>query len=535
MVISLMPAVFAANPTVTVAASGVTKVEAENYPESMFHYVDKESNVSDILITGTPKDVAGETGEKYLYSYGHYPNGTVDSYNKWAVDFTVSESGYYKIATSHAGMIQWQTGNVKIEVDDDVIFTDTGYGTADIMQLDEKTVYLEAGVQHTYEYIVSWQSNYANIYLDYVSFEKISSEFDVASAAATTIQAESYPYTTCVHSDTTTHSVEGAVSGGIVTSDCTTHEDANGTNSWKVTLNVAATGIYDIKTVAGGALTDANGGVEIKIDGEAIITDTTAGALAAVETFAERIYLTAGSHEYSYTAKSISGKATATIDYVEITPVVAGTADPDTTGTPIITPPAEIIAGASATVSYTYAAGNTNPEGDSILRVMYNDGGVWRVDTAKTVTGGTGSIELPDHLAGYEVAVEFIPVDSTGKMGPVTSSGSIGTLSRVVGVSAAAITPSGSDFNATVTITNNSATSGVREICVILVQYDADGAMLGITNAAVSVVNGVPQPVTATLAKDPLATKVQMFIWNGTGYLDAGASVYESATTYMVP
>ena len=511
-----------------VTVSGTTRIEAENYPI----FVTSSSSATDFKDNTYQNRIVNDAS----FSGGAYISRGVktsrDSFHTSYIEipFTAPEDGIYTIKVNlkhYASQSMYRfslNGGSETAITTDL--TATGWDEATIAEN------VTAGANTIKINSLAHSGAYYYLDIDYVEIEKISSEFNVGNAAPTIIQAESYPYTTCVHSDTSSHFVVGTVADGIVTANCTVHEDTNGTNSWKVKLNVATTGVYEIKTVAGGALA-ANGGVEIILDSEAIITDTVVST--ELETFAKRVYMAAGMHEYSYTAKSISGKATATIDYVEITPVVAGSADPDTTGAPVISVPAEILTGTTATVSYTYAEGNTNPEGESILRVMYKDGLVWRVGLTETVTGGTGSIELPNNLEGYEVAIEFIPVDSEGKMGPLTSTGSIGSLERAVALSTPDINLSGSDFNATVTITNNSAILGPQNICVILVQYDADGAMLAVTNAAVSVANGVPQTPTLSFAKETGATKVQMFIWNGTGYLDAGVSTYGTPVTYMVP
>ena len=511
-----------------VTVSGTTRIEAENYPI----FVTSISGAADFKDNAYQNRIVNDanfSGGAYI-SRGVKTTSSNRHTSYIEIPFTAPEDGLYTIKVNlkhYASQSMYRfslNGGSETAITTDL--TATGWDEATIAEN------VTAGANTIKINSLAHSGAYYYLDIDYVEIEKISSEFNVGNAAPTTIQAESYPYTTCVHSDTSTHFVVGTVADGIVTANCTAHEDTNGTNSWKVKLNVATTGVYEIKTVAGGALA-ANGGVEIILDSEAIITDTVVST--ELETFAKRVYMAAGMHEYSYTAKSISGKATATIDYVEITPVVAGSADPDTTGAPVISVPAEILTGTTATVSYTYAEGNTNPEGESILRVMYKDGLVWRVGLTETVTGGTGSIELPNNLEGYEVAIEFIPVDSEGKMGPLTSTGSIGSLERAVAISTPAINLSGSDFNATVTITNNSAILGPQNICVILVQYDADGAMLAVTNAAVSAANGTPQTPTLSFAKETGATKVQMFIWNGTGYLDAGVSTYGTPVTYMVP
>ena len=182
--------------------------------------------------------------------------------------------------------------------------------------------------------------------------------------------------------------------------------------------------------------------------------------------------------------------------------------------------------------SYTYMSERDIPQATSVLRVLKKVGAdQWAQVAVKS--GNTPAqlqYTLPADLAGEDIRVEFIPMDTAGHFGTIYSEEY--TVDAEVAASAtfsgdSTTTP----VSVSVDIANTAATS--KNITVILALYDANNTMLDVKSVSVAVASGVPttvpaDPTSTALTADlaPTATKACVFILDGNSLANAGSIVW---------
>lgn len=534
--------------TVSVSSTGATRLEAENYGINQ-----NESNVI-YGATAEIKTDASLSGGKGL-STGRYQLSSSTTQPYTTIDFPVNitTEGYYNIKSNLEFIYD---GTVCISdysflVDGTSITTYTNEASASWATRDTN-VYLTTG-NHTLtikSMVVNRGFKHCSLGVDYMEIAPHS--VDVSSSSETKIEAENYTHVTGVTNadpgetnsfvgNVSTNDEHGAYSGAGYL-NLMKQSNTYKTITWELPVNIAQSGVYkiDARVIKSNTYW---GTTKVYIDGTDFGTGTNGSNPPEFESQTYTTILSEGNHTIKVENTLNSMNAVVIVDYVEFEPVLSGLSDPDATAT--ITPPAEVLSDNEVKLSYTYSG--TNAEGSSIFRLMYKDGTEWKVYETKNVTAATATVEnpakitLPDALVGKEVAVQFIPVDSTGAYGPLSEWKSTDVLRRALTITSS-LSKSGSNFVASVEIEVNKALSPTANFYIILAKYKvtdsvdtmlpyADGEM---TNAmkTVSVQAIGNYQVDLTLAAGD-ATEARLYIWDGTGLNNAGTKIYENVKSTL--
>ena len=513
-----------------VGGNGI-RIEVEDYPKILRTVGENTVKIDANVITEAGSDFSND---KYL-KYNAQVSGEVPT-TLWEHKVNISTAGLYDIKYKVRKNNNWE-GNLTLLIDGETVAS-VAEGTAG-WELVKTSKMLTAG-NHTVG-IKSYRGNVnAMIYADYIELSP-GGVVDVSSSAETIIEAEDYAYSFLDNNGTVTFHT-GTVKNDIATASEGEYLFANQGGSiegaehyWEVTLNVEQTGIYEILTTVPTLAKYRFYSVKIMLDEDELYSETNANPSynSDIPQFNEktvRRYLEAGSYKYRfYVGKGTGGNQQLYLDALKIKPVSTGSSDPDATGF-YFGYEAEVFADTPVSVSYTYQG--TNPEGSSVLRLMYKDGTEWKVGETKTVSGGTGEIVLSDSLVGKEVKVEFYPVDNTGVMGPLFSE-NIGVLQRAIYISPTLTkNTTSSRYEASVDIEFNSLTMPLPQVLIIIAQYDANGAMVGYTPLYVDdMARNYSRTKTLNAPFASGATSATLFVWSGTSVTGTVDKAYTDTVT----
>ena len=507
----------------TVPESG-TKIQAEDLKVKR----SVDSALAPLIVTDGSAD-----GGKYLDSnYGQITNCVTSVEAK----LNVLSAGLYDISIK-AKQIANESGYT-FSVDDGTAITFSSGTDETEWKIYKTSAYLTAG-EHIIKLSSVGRYGHCRLVADYIELSP-GGIVDVSEFTETVIEAEDYAYSFLDNNGTVTFRT-GTVKNDIASASGGEYLFADQGGSiegalhyWEITLDISQAGIYEIKSLISDPTRYRFNSVKIMLGDETLYETSTDWPGIVDVTFEEkamRKYLSEGQHTYRfYAGKAGNGNQQLYLDALKIKPVLRGSSDPDVTGF-YFGYEAEVFAETSISVSYTYQG--TNPEGNSVLRLMYRDWTPeWRIGETVIVSGGTGEITLPDSLVGREIKVEFYPVDNTGVMGPLFSE-NIGVLQRAIYISPTLTkNTTSSRYEASVDIEFNSLTMPLPQVLIIIAQYDASGAMVGYTPLYVDdMARNYNRTKTLNAPFVSGATSATLFVWSGTSVTGTVDKAYTDTVT----
>lgn len=534
MLVLLMPTIAHGAPeAVTVPPTGEIYLEGENYPD-IVRYVGDTTTMITMPNTRLTADANAKNGSIWRA----YANDTGVAATKGEINMpiTVEASGTYYVSFAAHVQGPYYCTNPGLLLDGErflTLGTTVNYPVTAVnaeFNLTEVPVYLTAG-SHTITYQSLKASSNSNIYMwwDYVRISDASMNTkEISNTAETTLKADTLPYVYYEGESGTTAITPTIIQSGVNAWNAygdASYTDGNGLFSnvgavdidgnneyrhyWEVPIRVDTAGRYTVSVAAPKPVQHESQGVKADVITAAETINIYTDEVQKLQTDADKrvvginaktVYLPAGAHKIRVsTRRGSAANNILLLDYVKFTPVYTGsgfTAYPDVTGTvfPAQSAMVEYLAGTDVPVTYTYTGANA--EKDSILRIIYEETeDNWTQYSAQTVNGGSATVTLPDQLKGKNIRLEFIPVDEKGIEGPIFTK-EILNLSVALDISAD-LERNTPNTTAAVDIKVNSETLGVLYFNAILAFYDADGAMLDMTNQLLAVSKENPVGGTA--------------------------------------
>lgn len=363
LVLGLMPSTIAtATNTKTVATTGTTLIEAEDYPTT---YVNDNGAIT-AYDANVKTDVTTASGGKYLYNNkGYKDEGSAEHY--WEINLVIQESGTYKFAFSVPALSRYRFYSVKVMVGENELYSETttwpSY-SSDTPSFSEQTKeqYLEAGTYTFRFYVGKGTGGNQQLNFDYVSITPVStgdggdtpgddtpttpeenSAVTLEATGTTKIEAENK--TTVTKYLKTTPMSGGEPSGDptevteLFTAPTETQEGDvtvlkyNFTKTstdtenyyqelvWKVPIEVSTEGSYEIEYCANQS-GNYHGNLYAVLDGtELTQLESVGSGTPTLVTYKTTQTLTVGTHYVSVIAKRAWNlNCTLVVDYVSITP-----------------------------------------------------------------------------------------------------------------------------------------------------------------------------------------------------------------------